>query len=71
MMSSTDVKIRPARAADAAWIVPLTPRLHGCAASTWHGASVTRGPTESTSIPRHSRPSKLTVDELRSRSIGW
>ena len=40
MMSSTDVKIRPARAADAAWIVPLAPRLHDFGPPPWRSREV-------------------------------
>src|SRR3989442_11325509 len=40
MMSPTDVRIRPARAADAAWIVPLAPRLHDFGPPPWRPREV-------------------------------
>jgi len=39
-MSSTDIRILPATAADAAWIAPLAPRLHDFGPPPWRSRAV-------------------------------
>jgi len=39
-MSSTEIRILPATAADAAWIVPLAPRLHDFGPPPWRSREV-------------------------------